>query len=434
MSSLAATFASIFSRRKEPEGAMTSTAHDLPQSVRDAPPEPDTLPVPIIAPLSAPPAEISIVLPCLNEEEAIGGCIDSIAQIITQRGLNAEILVVDNASTDRSAEIAWAHGARVVLQPVRGYGNAYMKGFAEARGRYIVMADADNTYDFSEIDAFIEPLRHGYELVMGNRFAGKMAPGAMTWSHRYIGNPLLSGLLNLFFHTGVHDAHCGMRAFTKDAYRRMHLRTGGMEFASEMVINASKAGLRITERPISYHPRVGESKLNTWRDGWRHLRFMLLYSPMHLFLLPGVALTLIGLVGLTALLPGPLPLFGHAWDVHAMVLACLVTLLGYQVVSLGIFARFYSLTEHLDGERDRLLQWLDRIFTLERGLILGLFIALVGLAFDGWVLAQWLAVDTGPLNMVRPAIYATTLIAIGVQTMFGSFFLSLLRIRKGQVA
>ena len=383
------------------------------------------------APATAPP-EITVVLPCLNEEGAVGGCIDLVKEVIDHQRLSAEILVVDNASTDRTAEIALAHGARVVHQPKRGYGNAYLMGLNEARGRYILMADADNTYDLNEIDAFVEPLRQGYDMVIGNRFSGRMAPGAMTWSHRYIGNPILSGLLNLFFHTGIRDAHCGMRALTKDAVGRLHLRTGGMEFASEMIINAAKAGLRLAELPIAYYPRVGKSKLNTIRDGWRHLRFLLLYSPAHLFLLPGSLLMLLGFMALTLLLPGPFPLFGHRWDVHAMVLACLVTLLGYQVVSLGLFARFYSLTEHLDGERDRLLQRLNRLFTLERGLATGAIIAAIGIALDVYVFAQWLQVHLGPLDDVRPAIYATTLIAIGVQTMFGSFFLSLLRMRKDQ--
>lgn len=224
-----------------------------------------------------------------------------------------------------------------------------------------------------------------------------------------------------------------MRAFTKAAYTRMHLRTGGMEFASEMVINAAKAGLKITERPIAYHPRIGESKLNTLRDGWRHLRFMLLYSPTHLFLIPGGLLMFFGLLALTLLLPGPFPLFGHDWDVHAMVLACLVTLVGYQVVSLGLCARFFSLSEHLDGDRDRLLRWLDRAVTLERGLALGGVITFAGFIIDGFVFARWLAVHLGPLNEIRPAIYATTLIALGVQTLFGAFFLSLLRLRKGHI-
>jgi glycosyltransferase involved in cell wall biosynthesis len=379
------------------------------------------------------PVEISIVLPCLNEEEAIGGCITTLQKIIETQHLNAEILVVDNASTDRSAAIAKAHGARVVEQPIRGYGNAYLKGFTEARGKYIVMADADNTYDFNEVDAFVQPLREGYDLVMGNRFAGRMAKDAMTWSHRYIGNPILSGLLNFFFHTGIRDAHCGMRAFTKEACQRMHLRTGGMEFASEMVINASKAGLKIAERPIAYHPRIGDSKLHTFRDGWRHLRFMLLYSPTHLFLWPGLLLLLAGFVGLSVLLPGPLPLFGHRWDIHAMILFCLLTLLGYQILWLGLCARFYSLTEHLDGESDRLLQQMQRAFTLERGLIIGILLTLVGLAIDISVFVRWLAVHMGPMNEVRPALYAMTLIALGIETIFVSFFLSLLQIRKGRV-
>lgn len=378
---------------------------------------------------SAPP-EISIVLPCLNEEAAIGGCIDALREVIARGNLSAEILVVDNASTDRSAEIAHEHGARVVYQPERGYGNAYLKGFAEARGTYIVMADSDSTYDFNELESFVEPLRHGYELVMGNRFGGRMTHGAMTWSHRYIGNPALSGLLNLFFHTGIRDAHCGMRAFSKQAYERMRLRTGGMEFASEMVINAAKARLKMAEIPVAYYPRVGESKLHTVRDGWRHLRFLLLYSPTHLFLLPGVLLMLAGLIVLGALLPGPLPLFGHAWDVHAMILASLVTLIGLQVIVLGLFARFFSLTEELDGERDRVLQWLSRRFTLERGLLTGVVILLPGLLIDSFIFVRWVSIHFGPFNEVRPAIVATTLIAVGTQVFFGSFFLSLLQFKK----
>lgn len=378
----------------------------------------------------APLVEISVVLPCLNEEEAIGRCIDTIHEIIKSRRISAELIVVDNASTDKSADIARAHGARVICQPVRGYGNAYLKGFQEARGKYIVMADADGTYDFNEIEAFVEPLREGYDLVMGNRFSGRMAKGAMTWSHRYVGNPLLSGLLNLFFHTGVRDAHCGMRAFTREAFDRMHLRTGGMEFASEMVINAAKAGLKITERPIAYRPRIGESKLDTMRDGWRHLRFLLLYSPTHLFLVPGFALTSLGLACLTMLVFGPVRIFGHAWDYHTMTLASVLTLIGVQVVSFGVSARFFSLTEHLDGEQDRLLRWLSRSFTLERGLKLGGLLFGTGFLIDSAIFVKWVLEHLGPLNEIRPAIYATTLLAMGTQVMFGSFFLSFLQFRK----
>ncbi len=374
--------------------------------------------------------EISIVLPCLNEEEAIGGCISTLQRIIAQQHLSAEIVVVDNASTDRSAEIALAHGARVVYQPVRGYGNAYLKGFAEAKGTYIVMADADNTYDLSEVNDFVQPLRDGYDFVVGNRFAGRMAKGAMTFSHRYIGNPLLSGMLRLFFRTKIRDAHCGMRAFTWASYPRMRLRTGGMEFASEMVINAAKADLKITERPISYAPRIGESKLHTVRDGWRHLRFMLLYSPTHLFLLPGVLLFLLGLGVELALAPGPLPLFGHRWDVHTMLLGSVVALLGVQIIMLGLFARFFSLTEELDGEHDGALQFINRAFTLERGLAIGVTILALGFAIEAFVLGSWIASGMGQLALIRPTVLGSTGIAIGAEIIFGSFFLSFLQFRK----
>ena len=394
-------------------------------------PQPEVLPQPEVPPQTRAAPEISIVLPCLNEEAAVGQCVDTVQAVIAERGLSAEIVVVDNASTDRTAAIAAAHGARVVYQPVRGYGHAYLKGFAEARGQYIVMADADNTYDLRDIPDFVAPLRRGEaDLVMGNRFAGQIAKGAMTWSHRYIGNPLLSGLLNVFFHTGIRDAHCGMRAFTKEAVARMRLRTGGMEFASEMVINAARAGLKITERPITYQPRVGESKLRTVRDGWHHLRFLLLYSPTHLFLLPGLFMMVIGLLVLGLLLPGPFVLFGHHWDIHIMILASLIVLLGSQIIGLGLSARFFSLTEHLDGERDHLLGWLNWIFTLERGLAVGGLVFAVGFVIDATVLVKWIQVNTGQLNEVRPAIVATTLMALGAQIIFGSFFLSFLQFRK----
>jgi hypothetical protein len=250
------------------------------------------------------------------------------------------------------------------------------------------MADVDNTYDFHELTAFVEPLRQGYDLVMGNRFSGQMAKGAMTWSHRYVGNPLLSGMLNLFFHAGVRDAHCGMRALTRESLPVLRLQTGGMEFASEMVINAAKGGLNIFELPIAHHPRTGETKLRTMRDGWRHLRFLLLYSPTHLFLIPGVTLLLIGLLSLLLLLPGPFPLLGHDWDVHTMILASLITLLGFQIIALGLFARFFSLTEELDGDQDRLLQWLTKQFTLERGLLIGAVILGIGVLIDGSILVK----------------------------------------------
>lgn len=275
--------------------------------------------------------EVSVVMPCLNEEATIGICIEKALKALDTLGVSGEVVIRDNGSTDRSIEIARAYGDRVVIvhEAERGYGSAYLKGFETARGRHILMGDSDDTYDLSELNRFLETLREGYDLVIGNRFKGHILPGAMTWSHRYIGNPVLSGILNLFFRTGIGDAHCGMRAFTRSAYERMHLQTTGMEFASEMIINASKAGLRMTEIPITYYPRRTRSKLNSLSDGWRHLRFMLLYSPTWLFLFPGSILFGLGILILLLLLPGPFLIAGHAYDIHFMVLGSMLALLGF---------------------------------------------------------------------------------------------------------
>src|SRR3954462_3290530 len=236
---------------------------------------------------------VSVVIPCLNEEDNIERCVSTALEAMGSAGIRGEVVVADNDSEDRSAELATAAGARVVHEPRRGYGSAYLAGFAAARGRYIVMGDADLTYDFNEIPRFVEHLDEGAELVMGNRMEN-IHPGAMPWHHRYIGNPVLTGILNVFFRTGVSDAHCGMRALRRDVLPRLDLRTTGMEFASEMVIRASKEKLRIAEFPIQYHPRGGESKLSSWRDGWRHLRFLLVHSPTYLFVVPGLLMAVLG--------------------------------------------------------------------------------------------------------------------------------------------
>ena len=346
-----------------------------------------------------------------------------------RHGIDGEVVVADNGSTDHSVEIAEALGARVVHQPLRGYGNAYLKGLAEARGQYLVMVDSDDTYEFEDIPNFVALLRAGKEFVNGNRFKGIMAAGSMTWSHRYIGNPLLSGLLNIFFHTGLGDAHCGMRAFTREAYERMHVETPGMEFASEMVIHATKSGLEIAELPTNYYPREGESKLHSIRDGWRHLRFLLVYSPTHLFLLPGLFFFCLGLLGMGLLLRGPFVAFGRGWDVHVMILSALVTLLGYQVMSLGIYAKTFSLTLQFD-DHDAVLDKLMRLFTLERGLAVGAAFLLFGLACLGSVYLQWVGNNFGALDAIRPSLLGMTLMTIGGQTVFSSFLLSLFNFRK----
>src|SRR4029453_6583397 len=256
-------------------------------------------------------------------------------------GLSGEVIVVDNGSTDQSDLIAAEEGARVIKEQRRGYGNAYLAGFAAARGRYIVMADGDNTYDFDLVGKFVAPLENGADLVMGSRLKGTIHKGAMPALHRYVGNPVLTGVLNLMYGSGVSDAHCGMRAFRREALESLDLRMPGMEFASEMVIRASKAGLRIEEIPIEYHPRAGESKLNSFRDGWRHLRFLLVHRPTHLFLGPGIACFAAGLRAMIAIL-ADLNLLGRQWDLHSMIAAAMVSIAGVQVVSLGLVARTYG--------------------------------------------------------------------------------------------
>lgn len=372
--------------------------------------------------------EVSVVMPCLNEEETIGECIRKAMKSFEEHNIRGEVVVSDNGSTDDSVKIAQSLGARVVHQPDRGYGNAYHKGISEAKGRYIIIGDSDDTYNFSEVYKFLEPLRNGYELVMGSRLRGTILPGAMPWLHRFIGNPFLSWFLNRLFHTGISDSHCGMRAFTKEAYQKMHLKTTGMEFASEMVINASKAHLKITEIPITYYPRKGESKLHSFRDGWRHMRFMLMYSPTHLFLIPGILIMLLGMGLMLVLLKGPVFLFGHGFDLHFIVLGGILTLLGYQIVNLGIFAKSISYSKNILVD-DSFIVKLYKKFTLEKGIMIGLGIFLLGFAINLLILVSWVKSGFGELGRVREALLGLILIVMGIQTIFSSFILSMLQIK-----
>jgi len=369
-------------------------------------------------------------MPCLNEEETLGICIEKAKATLEALGIDGEVVVADNGSTDRSVEIAESLGARVVHQPLKGYGNAYLAGFAAAEGRYFIMGDSDDSYDWTDIGRFVEPLRAGADMVMGTRLKGKIEPGAMPFLHRYLGNPVLTGILNLLFRTGISDAHCGMRSFTREAYARMHLRTSGMEFASEMVINASKAKLEIAEIPITLRKdaRTKAPHLRTWRDGWRHLRFMLLYSPTGLFLVPGLILLGLGVALQAILYPGPLHIAGREIDVHTMILGSLLSILGVQVITTGLFAKVYSYERHFD-RRDPLLRTLARRFNLERGLVLGLVLFLVGFAVDLGVALTWVHSGFGPLHALRQAIVGSTLMAVGGQVIFSSFFLSMLSVQ-----
>jgi glycosyltransferase involved in cell wall biosynthesis len=375
--------------------------------------------------------EVSVVMPCLNEKDTIAACIARAQAALQAQDLVGEVIVADNGSTDGSAAIAERAGARVVHQPEHGYGAAYMKGIAAARGRWIVIGDSDDTYDFGDLPRLIAPLQTGHDLVLGSRFKGRILPGAMPWANRYIGNPVLTGMLNLMFRLNVSDAHSGLRAFTREAYARMQLQTTGMEFASEMVIKASMAGLKITEVPITYHPRGGNSKLNPVEDAWRHVRFMLLFSPLHLFLLPGAAALSLGLLITGALVRGPFRIGGFYVGIHYQVVGSLLAVLGMQMLSFGLSARAYAFSEQLVG-RDRLLSAFFRVFSLERGLLLGAALTGVGLVTWVYILRQWLAGDVrfDQLIHLHEAIAASTLMMMGVQISVSAFFLSLLALHK----
>jgi glycosyltransferase involved in cell wall biosynthesis len=371
---------------------------------------------------------VSIVLPCLDEERAVGQVVDDAWQGVESIGGEGEVIVVDNGSTDRSVEIAEEHGARVVHEPRRGYGSAYLRGLAEAQGEIVVMADADGTYPLTDLRPFVAEIAAGADLALGSRFRGNIHRGAMPWTHRWIGNPLLTAVLNVFFGVRVSDAHCGLRAIRRSVVPRLRLQSTGMEFASEMILKAAKRNLRVADVPIEYRPRIGESKLNRWRDGWRHLRFMLIHSANFLFLIPGLALLLLGLAVMLPMSGGPITVFGLTLYIHAMTVGSTATLVGAQVVQLGLFARTYAVL-YL-GDRDRLLEWLWKHLRLEHGLLAG---AVVGLAGFGVLLAifvEWAASGFGALSRVYLALLGLTLAGLGVQTVFASFFLSVLGLRN----
>jgi glycosyltransferase involved in cell wall biosynthesis len=370
---------------------------------------------------------VSVVIPCLNEAENIEACVLAAMEAIVRMGISGEVVVADNDSEDESARLAEQAGARVVVEHRRGYGSAYMAGFAAARGRYIVMADADLTYDFKEIPRFVAALDKGAEMVIGDRM-DNIQPGAMPWLHRYIGNPILTGLLNLFFRTGISDAHCGMRAVRREVLPRLDLRTTGMEFASEMVIRAAKVNLKIAEFPIEYHPRGGESKLSSFRDGWRHLRFLLVHSPNHLFIVPGALLAGLGALIIVFVEAG-LDFFGRAWGLHALIGGSLLMIIGTQVLALGLCAHAYG--TYFMGERD---PWFDRMrarFRLEHGLLLGGGFMLVGLVIGGLIVATWISHGFGSLADERLAIVSASVLIVGIQIFFSAFLLSILGLRRG---
>jgi glycosyltransferase involved in cell wall biosynthesis len=376
--------------------------------------------------------ELSIVMPCLNEAETIAICIQKAQGWLAANHVQGEVVIGDNGSTDGSREIATKHGARVAPVSARGYGSALQGGIRAARGRYVIMGDADDSYDFSNLQPFLEKLREGYDLVMGNRFLGGIKPGAMPPLHRYLGNPVLTSIGRLFFHSPCSDFHCGLRGFNRESILKLNLRTTGMEFASEMVVRATLSNFKITEVPTTLSPdgRSRPPHLRSWRDGWRHLRFLLLYAPNWLFLLPGGVLSIGGLVLLLWLLPGPRTIGRVVLDIHTMLFGMVFVLLGVQIITIGLFAKVFCYVEQFDSQKRSLEGILKRV-KLEQGLILGGVLAAIGLAGSVWTFWDWMQTGFGPFHEVRQVIFWMLWLCVGVQIVFSSFFLSMLGISRG---
>jgi glycosyltransferase involved in cell wall biosynthesis len=368
---------------------------------------------------------VSVVIPCLNEAQTIAECVTRARRVLDETALEGEVIVVDNGSTDGSGDLARRAGALVVEEPRRGYGSAYLAGLAVARGDYVVMVDADLTYDFGEIPKFVRELENGAQVVIGNRMQN-IRPGAMPLLSR-LGNPLLSGFLNILHRTNVHDAHSGMRALRRDVVPVLGLRTVGMEFASEMVIRATREHLDVREVPIALHPRRGISKLSPFRDGWRHLRLILVYNPTFLFLVPGAVLFVAGSL-ITLLVFLEVPVFGRNLLLHSLIFGCLLILIGVQAIGLGLSARAFGV--YFISEQDHLFQRLRGKLRLEHGLALAMLVILAGLALIGIVVGKWAANGFGTLREERLAILATTVIAVGAQIFFTSFLLSIIGLRR----
>lgn len=378
--------------------------------------------------------ELTVVMPCLNEAETLGICIEKAHTWMRQNNVHGEIVIADNGSTDGSQDIARHKGAHVVDVEQKGYGSALMGGIAAARGTYIIMGDADDSYDFANLSPFLEQLRSGYDLVMGNRFAGGIQPGAMPPLHKYLGNPVLTGIGRLFFRSACGDFHCGLRGFRKDSIQRLDLRTTGMEFASEMVVKATLNQLHMTEVPTTLSPdgRSRPPHLRSWRDGWRHLRFLLLYSPRWLFLYPGIALMCLGILVGIWLLPGEQTIGSVTFDVHTLLYAAMAVVIGFQAIIFAAFTKIFAISERLMPEDPRLTSVLD-VVTLEAGLIVGSFCVGGGVLGSVYAVGDWGMRSFGslePTTTLRIVIPAVTLLTLGFQMILSSFFLSVLGLKR----
>jgi hypothetical protein len=384
------------------------------------------------------PVELSVVMPCLNEARTVGTCVEKARAAMAELGVAGEVVVADNGSTDGSPELARARGARVVRAERRGYGATLQVGIAAARGRFVIMGDSDDSYDFTLLGPFLDRLGAGDDLVMGNRFRGGIMPGAMPWHHRYIGNPVLTGILNLFFRSPIGDAHCGLRGFRKEAYQGLNLTSPGMEFASEMVVKACLQGLRVSEVPVVLHPdgRDRRPHLRSFHDGWRHLRLLLLLCPTWLYLIPAALMMALGLTLMVWLTPGG-RWTGHVMlDVHTMTLGALCMLLSYQMVWMWAHAKVHGWVARI-LPLDSFIRAFSRHFTLERGVLAGSALLLAGLACDACVLGEWYARDLGSLEVrttLRLALWGLTAMVLGAQTISGSFLLSMQCMESGPSA
>ncbi|CAN0621889.1 dolichol-phosphate hexosyltransferase [Burkholderia multivorans] len=367
-------------------------------------------------------------MPCLNEEKTLPLCIRKAQRCFERLGVTGQVVVADNGSTDRSVDIARSLGAKVVHQPIRGYGSALRAAISAADGEIIVMADADDSYDWSNLDGFVAKIEEGYDFVIGNRFKGGIMPNAMPPLHRYLGNPVLSTLARLICHVPVGDFHCGMRAFTRDAFARMELYTPGMEFASEMVMNAARNGLRIIEIPTVLHPdkRDRPPHLRSFHDGWRHLRFILTYAPNHVFWMPGLLLFSIGLLLMGLLARGPAIVMGHYFGPHFLALGSLLTLVGFNFITMGVLAKVMLAGKH-PSLRGRIVRWATGPWAMEACLLGGIAAMAVGLILDAGILVEWLAHPALPMeSTVHLAMVATTVIVLGMNGAFSAFLLNLL--------
>jgi glycosyltransferase involved in cell wall biosynthesis len=378
--------------------------------------------------------EFSIVMPCLNEAETLAVCIRKAQRSLDEHNVVGEIIVADNGSSDGSQEIAASLGARVVDVAEKGYGSALMGGIAAARGQFVIMGDADDSYDFASLGPFISQLRAGYDLVMGNRFLGGIKPGAMPALHRYLGNPVLTMIGRLFFRSPVGDFHCGLRGFRRSAVTSLNLQTTGMEFASEMVVKATLHSMRVTEVPTILSPdgRTRAPHLRSWRDGWRHLRFLLLYSPRWLFLYPGGLLMLAGLMVMLWLVPGPKVIAGVRFDVHTLLYGAAAIIIGFQSILFAVFTKIFAISEGLLPEDPRLNRSFQYV-TLEVGLVIALVLISAGLSGSVYAYWYWDRLSYGnldPSQTMRVVIPAVTCLTVGCQSLFSSFFLSILGLRR----